>query len=111
MWYPKTFYCCLPLEVEDHQSHFHGPVRPILSRPQGPLPPLYQGPRPAFCQGPLLRPRQGLPPARFAPIRRGPLPPPCKGLPPVRSTAIGRAYVMRKKEAATSGSVVISTLF
>ena len=40
-----------------------------------------------------------------------PLAPPCQGAPPLRPVAVGRAYVMSKKEAATSGMVVTGTLF
>jgi len=39
------------------------------------------------------------------------LAPPCQGAPPLRPTAVGRAYVMSKKKAATSGTVVTETLF
>ena len=40
-----------------------------------------------------------------------PLAPPHQGAPPPRPVAVGRAYVMTKKEAATSGMVVTKTLF
>jgi len=40
-----------------------------------------------------------------------PLAPPLQGAPPSRSAVVGRAYVMSKKEAATSGTVVTGTLF
>jgi len=37
--------------------------------------------------------------------------PPCQGPPPLWPIVVGRAYVMSKKEAATSGTVVTGTLF
>jgi len=51
---------------------------------------------------------------RMKVIDRGavkPLDPPCQGAPPLRSAAIGREYVMSKKEATTSNTVVTGTLF
>jgi len=36
-----------------------------------------------------------------------PLAPPRQGAPPLRLAAVGWAYVMSKKEAATSGTIVI----
>jgi len=40
-----------------------------------------------------------------------PLASPCKGLPPPKPTIIGRAYVMSRKEAISSGMVIIEALF
>jgi len=62
-----------------------------------PPPPPRHGP--SLCQGPPLQPHQGTAPL----FRQRPS--------PARSAPVGRAYVTNKKEAATSGTIVTSTLF
>ena len=53
-------------------------------------------------------------PRRLKAIEKGtakPLAPPCQGTLSPRPTAVGRAYVMSKKEASTSSVIVTETLF
>jgi len=53
-------------------------------------------------------------PRRMKAVDKGaakPLAPPRQRAPPPRPTVVGRAYVMSKKAATTSGMVVTGTLF